>query len=392
MRSRKALWLLFLAALTCSCQTNELTAPAPKKKIGSIGEVKINSKSDFEYGVGPLFSTPWEPARNLTTAEKVTLGRHLFYDKNLSKNRSQSCATCHQQERAFTDGLKRSVGSTGELHPRGAMSLANVGYAASLSWANPLLIELESQALLPLFGENPVEMGLKSWAEAEERIQERPIYAQLFKAAFPEETEQGIVPQITDALAAFQRTLLSNNSTYDRYLLGEAEISSAALLGAELFSSEKFECFHCHAEPYFTDHFHYENKRSYQALYHNTGLYNLEQGDYPLENTGVFEVTGNQQDMGRFKAPTLRNIAVTAPYMHDGSISTLEGVLDHYAAGGRTIESGERKGVGSESPYLSELVRPIEMSASEREQLLAFLSSLTDEEFLSNPELGNPWP
>jgi cytochrome c peroxidase len=172
-----------------------------------------------------------------------------------------------------------------------------------------------------------------------------------------------------------------------------AAISDSARRGYELFSSERLECFHCHAGFALTDHVNYEGKAFFDDPFHNTGLYNVDgQGAYPEPNTGVLSVTGRERDMGRFKAPTLRNIAVTAPYMHDGSIASLDAVLDHYAAGGRTLSEGEHAGVGSASPLKSNLIQGFTLSDSERADVLAFLHSLTDEGFLTDARFADPWP
>ncbi|MBM4364440.1 MAG: di-heme enzyme, partial [Deltaproteobacteria bacterium] len=153
------------------------------------------------------------------------------------------------------------------------------------------------------------------------------------------------------------------------------------------------ECSHCHGGFAFTDSVTFTTLAFDEMPFHNTGLYNLGgDGTYPPDNHGLLGFTDVASDMGRFKAPTLRNIAVTAPYMHDGSIATLDGVLDHYAAGGRTISSGEHAGVGSRNPYKDPLVAGFTLTAERRADLVAFLEALTDEEFLTDPRLADPWP
>jgi cytochrome c peroxidase len=141
-----------------------------------------------------------------------------------------------------------------------------------------------------------------------------------------------------------------------------------------------------------TDSASYVGKTLEETAFHNTGLYDLGgTGDYPQGNRGLYEFTRDPADMGRFKAPTLRNVAVTAPYMHDGSIATLDEVLDHYASGGRTIASGPHAGVGRDNPYKSELINGFELSAQERADLMAFLHALTDVAFLGDPRFADPW-
>ncbi len=352
----------------------------------------IDRPTAYEWDLPQAFPTPWEPADNPTTEEKVELGRHLFYDTRLSSTGETSCASCHRQELAFTDGRARALGSTGELHPRSSMSLANVGYAATLTWAHPFLYELERQVLVPLFGDDPIEHGLGEAADLEEALLEEPAYERLFERAFPDAKQLGTLHQAALALGAFQRTLISGTSPYDAWLNGDVDaISPAARRGYALFHSEKLECFHCHSGFNFTDHVHFADKAFFETPFHNTGLYNIDgQGAYPEPNTGTMSVTLDPRDMGQFKAPTLRNIAVTAPYMHDGSIATLSEVLDHYAAGGRTLE-GDGAGNGSLNPLKDPLLVGFTLSDDERADVVAFLESLTDERFLTNPAHANPW-
>jgi cytochrome c peroxidase len=152
------------------------------------------------------------------------------------------------------------------------------------------------------------------------------------------------------------------------------------------------ECFHCHGGFNFTDSTTHANSRVDRIGYHNTGLYNLGgDGQYPSDNSGLFDMTGNRRDMGRFKAPTLRNIEVTAPYMHDGSVATLEEAIAHYARGGRLIEDGANAGDGRRSPYKSEFIRGFEISDAERIDLIAFLKSLTDRRVLSDQRWSSPF-
>lgn len=350
--------------------------------------------SEYDWDLPAGFPVPWEPENNPTTKEKVELGRHLFYDVRLSGNDTTSCATCHMQEKAFTDERPVGVGSTGESHTRGSMSLANVGYASTLTWAHPLLYELERQSLLPIFGEGPIELGMKDAHALEEKLADISRYQELFADAFPNAVPLITLQQITQALGAFQRTLISGRSPYDRWIQGQDEdaITEEAKQGYELFNSERLECFHCHVGFNLSDHTHWAQKPFFDAPFHNTGLYNIGgTGEYPSPNTGVHNVSEDASDMGRFKAPTLRNIAVTAPYMHDGSIETLSEVLDHYAAGGRTVASGPHAGNGSLNPFKSDLISGFDLDEEERAALLAFFQSLTDEEFLTNPDFANPW-
>ena len=375
------------------------------------------------------FPPPDIPPDNPLTWERVELGRLLFYDTKLSGNQTFSCASCHEQALAFTDGRARALGSTGEVHPRGAMALANIAYAGTLAWANPLLFALEEQALIPMFGENPIELGLTGKEDVLfARLNADARYRRLFAEAFPGEADPVSLGTITKALASFQRTLISGNSPYDRYALGldDDAISPAAKRGEVLFfdanfgSGVKRECSHCHGGFNFTASVDHANNVAERPM-HNNALYNLRcedfglppielpqcdtnppapqcegrgpqaMGCYPPDNLGAYEISQNTADMGKFKAPTLRNIAVTAPYMHDGSIADLDGVLDHYTAGGRTISEGPYAGVGADSPARGQFVLEFEMTERQREDLLAFLDALTDEEFLTNPRFADPF-
>lgn len=371
------------------------TAPSSGDDGGGVQPNPDSTRDDeFVFELPAGFPKPAVPADNPMSAAKVELGRHLFYDTRLSGNETMSCASCHRQELAFTDGRAVSVGSTGEHTLRASMSLANVAYASTLTWANPLLLALEGQAMVPMFGTSPIELGLTSEEQLRQRLRDDPTYQRLFAAAYPEEQEPFTVRRIAQALGSFQRTLISGNSPFDAFLYGKdrSAISEAAVRGYELFNSEKLECFHCHSGFNLSDHTHFEGKPFIERLYHNTGLYNLNgTGAYPEPNTGVMSVTTEPRDMGRFRAPSLRNVAVTAPYMHDGSIATLSEVLDHYAAGGRTIEDGPFAGNGSKNPHKSVLLLGFELTEEERAAVLAFLESLTDTTFLTNPRFSDPW-
>jgi cytochrome c peroxidase len=338
------------------------------------------------------FPVPRVPADNPMSAVKVELGRHLFYDKRLSQNGTQACASCHRQEYAFTDGRTHGVGSTGQAHVRNSMTLTNVAYASRLTWANGLLDRLEDQALVPMFGDTPIELGLRDEAVLHDRLAADPAYVALFAAAFPDERAPITIGNVTRAIASFERTLISANSPYDRYTRGDADaLSPSARRGMELFLSERLECFHCHGGFDFSDAIDHRGMAEPERAFHNNGLYDLDgKGAYPASDRGLIVLTGRPEDMGRFKAPTLRNVAVTAPYMHDGSIATLDEVIDHYAAGGRTIASGPNAGVGSDSPRKDAFVAGFVLSAAERVDLIAFLRSLTDGDFLTDPRFADP--
>ncbi|ADO68225.1 Di-heme cytochrome-c peroxidase [Stigmatella aurantiaca DW4/3-1] len=347
----------------------------------------------YDWRLPTGFPKPRVPADNPMTAAKVELGRRLFYDTRLSLNGTQSCASCHQQALAFTDAKVHAVGSTGASHRRNAQGLGNVGYFTSFTWANPSIGDLELQVLTPLFGTEPVELGFGGrQEELLARLRQDADTAARFAEAFPGEAEPVSLATLTRALASFERALISGNSPYDRYVYGGQvdALSTSAKRGLDLFMSERLECHHCHSGFNFVDATVTEQTAAPIKPFHNTGLYNEDgKGSYPATDPGVVELTGNPEDMGRFRASSLRNVAVTAPYMHDGSIATLSEVLDHYAAGGKA-RMGLPEG-GQASPLQSGFVRGFTLTAQERQDVLAFLESLTDPEFLSDPRFSNPF-
>lgn len=344
----------------------------------------------YDWNLPPGFPYPKVPADNPMTSEKVELGRYLFYDRRLSLNQTQSCGSCHQQWRAFADARGRGLGSTGQLHPRGPMSLVNVAYAPVLTWANPNVRTLEQQALVPMFGDHPIELGMTGKEDLLlRRLKLDRRYRKLFPAAFPSDADPFRIANVTKAIASFERTILSGDSPYDEYRRGDDPnaISQSAKRGEALFFSERLECFHCHGGFNFTGSVDYLGKGFAEIEFHNTGLY-LK---YAEPNVGLYEFTRQEEDLGKFKAPTLRNIALTAPYMHDGSVPTLESAIEHYRAGGRTIRTGPRAGRGFDNPNKSEFVKSFELTASEKSDLLAFLRSLTDRAVLTDPAFSDPF-
>lgn len=371
-----------------------LTAVAACGDAGTFIVEQRPAGGDWQWSLPAFFPTPKVPDANPMSVAKVELGRHLFYEKRLSGNGGQSCGSCHHQDKAFTDGRPHAVGSTGELHPRRAQSLTNVAFNATLTWANPSLVTLERQMETPLFGESPVEMGVNDGNRVEvlARLQTDADYPARFAAAFPESADPITWAHVIQAIAAFERTLISGASKYDRYLAGEITLEPAEQRGMALFFGEKAECFHCHGSFNFNDQIVHAASRVVETPFHNTGLYNLGgTGAFPEPNRGVFELSARPDDMGRFRAASLRNVEVTGPYMHDGSIATLEDVLRFYAAGGRVITSGPNAGDGRVNPYKSDLVTRIDLSDQEQADVIAFLRTLTDHTFLNDPRFSNPF-
>lgn len=336
------------------------------------------------------FPKPLIPANNPMTAAKALLGRYLFYDKRISANGTASCATCHRQEMAFTDGRARALGATGQSHPRSSMSLVNVAYNNAFNWSDPGVHSLEEQVLKPMFSTKPVELGVVK-ADLLRLIRSDATYRALFPQAFPGEASAFTVGNVAKAIASFERTIVSAGSAYDRFhFLGDSNaIPESAKRGEFLFFLDYGgpSCFRCH------DGFNFSDAAgSLPVEFHNTGLYNVAGPlSYRAPNLGLYEHTKRTADIGKFKAPTLRNIALTAPYMHDGSIATLEEVVDHYAAGGRTIGSGPFAGVGHENRAKDKLIHGFFMTPRNRADLVAFLVSLTDKGVTRDEKFADPW-
>jgi cytochrome c peroxidase len=353
----------------------------------AVGLCVPASSADFDWIIPKGFPRPQTPADNPMNAPKVELGRYLFYDQRMSVNGQASCATCHQQDLAFTDGRAHAKGTTGALHPRSSMSLVNVAYAPSLTWANPALSSLEEQALIPMLGTDPLELGLKGREQKFlAAVRRDPVYRKLFQQAFAGEADPFTLSNVTKAIAAFERTIISMRSPYDRYRWDgdSSAISDSAKRGEMLFSSsEKAGCFQCHAGWNFAA-VRFEGSAARRegrmdgmsAAFFNTGVSLFEP-----PNRGVFEQTQRPEDVGKFRPPTLRNIALTAPYMHDGSLATLEDVIDHYAAGGKF-----------DHPNKSRILHPFRLTADDKRDLIEFLKSLTDEEMRHDSRWSNPWP
>jgi cytochrome c peroxidase len=337
--------------------------------------------ADYQWHLPPGFPAPAVPPDNPMSIAKVALGRRLFFEKRLSSSGRYACSSCHRPEMAFTDGLAHARGATGQSVRRGAMSLTNVAYNPAFTWSSDKVRSLESQMRQPLFNEHPVEMGVsKGGALAIHALAADPTYRAQFIAAFPG-AEPLTVKHMIQAIASFERTLISGRSPFDRYVFDDdrSALSDSAKRGMALFYSARVGCAQCHSGINFSGAIVYEGHTKAQALFANTGLYDLDgRGAYPASDRGLIEITHRGADLGKFKVPTLRNVALTAPYMHDGSLPTLDAVLDHYVRGGQ------------KNPLQDARVRPFVLSQAERADLLQFLKSLTDREFVENPDFSEP--
>lgn len=418
---RPSLWAYMKSVVTCilnrifallivialgGCQSSQYERVENK----TLEQVRL-----FQLNAQAGFSMPVIPETNPLTDAKIKLGRYLFYDKRISANEVQSCESCHQQDKAFADGKSLPHGTSGDLLARNSQGLSNVAYNVNYTWANPTLTTLEQQILIPLTAEapDPVEIGINGSNQEEiiQRFRVLPIYQDMFSAAFPDENDPFTLSNMIKALASFNRILISDRSPFDK-----GELSASAKRGQDLFFSEKADCFHCHDGFNFSISSKTEKSIAIASQrFFNNGLYNLSQdGDYPINNQGAFSVTSNDKDKGSFRPPSLRNVELTAPYMHDGSINTLEGVVEFYANGGRNItqvndvenlalinqslgkgdnEIAHLLGDGRDNPnkLANGFVTGFTATAQEKEDLVNFLKSLTDQEFITDERFSNPF-
>jgi cytochrome c peroxidase len=323
----------------------------------------------YIWHLPPGVIPPPVPADNPMSDAKVALGRRLFYDADLSLDGTISCGTCHEQHRAFTEGNASHPGVGGVPGRRNVMALANAAYFTPLTWADPTQHGLEQQMLVPLQGTHPVEMGMAGKdAELAKRLSADPCYQQMFAAAFPDTGGRIDVAAVGKALASFERTLISYDAPYDRFRRGDkTAMSDTAQRGLKLFTVR--HCETCHAEPDFTD-----------LKFHNIGLYDEDgAGAYPARDHGLIEVTQRAGDEGRVRTPSLRNVALTGPYMHDGSVKSLADAIRRHLDGDAAaspLRDGALKGVSASDADINDLV--------------GFLQSLTDSGFVTNPDFALP--
>lgn len=322
-----------------------------------------NGPTPYYLAIPQGFPEPLIPDDKPMTVEGVALGRKLFYDPILSADFTQSCSSCHNQKFGFTDnGLQFSEGVDGISGDRNSMAIINLAWGANFFW-DGRSATLEEQALEPVT--NPIEMHLE-WDVAVDRLLNDADYPGLFDGAFgTSDITSGLA---ADAMAQFMRTLVSGNSRYDGYLRrdGTAQFTPDEIEGEVIFNTEDGDCFHCHGTILLTDN-----------EFHNNGL------DDNVTSTGLGAVTGDPNQFGMFKAPTLRNIELTAPYMHDGRFATLEEVVDHYSEGVKYSSTID--------PLMKKVADGgLQLTPQKKQQLIAFLKTFTDQEFIDNPAYSDP--
>ena len=287
---------------------------------------------------------------------KVALGRRLFFETRLSVTGRYSCASCHEPARSFTDGRPLGIGATGEPTRNNAMALVNVAYNTSYGWAKPQVTTLEAQMLQPLLNEHPVEIGVKGREiQVAALLTQDADYRSAFASAFRESGGRATFDLMVKAIAAFERTLISGRSPFDRYVFGgeHSALTEEAKRGMALFYSSRLGCSGCHSG------------------FNFAGNWRDSQGA-----TGEPSFANNGTGAAAMRVPTLRNVAITAPYMHDGRFSTLDAVVAHYESVGRRVGTTH---TGKRQPG----IRSFTLDAMERAQLVAFLQSLTDPEFMA---------
>ena len=301
--------------------------------------------------IPPGFPAPIFPADNEFTEERWQLGKKLFYDPIMSSDYSVSCASCHRPEYAFSDIVPVSEGVAHRLGTRNAPSLANVAYHPYYTREGGVPT-LEMQILVPIQEHAEFDFNILLVAD---RLAADSAYARMSRLAYQRNPDAFV---ITRAIATFERTMLSGESRYDLYLAGNTQaLTNEEKAGMNLFFSDRLSCNSCHTGFNFTDY-------SFQ----NNGLYET------YADPGRFRLTGIESDQALFKVPSLRNVEWTAPYMHDGSMATLESVMEHYSSGGKA------------HPHKSAFIKPLHLSMQEKRELIAFLKSLTDDDFINNPK------
>jgi cytochrome c peroxidase len=324
-----------------------------------------------------------------TNSPITNLGGYLFFDRRLSINNTRSCGTCHNPQFAFTDGYKRSLGAFADLHQRNTQPLFNLSYLKYFTAADSTLHSPLQQMNNPLFNTHPIEMGVKGNEETIlNKIREDKLYQELFSKANSEITFENI----KFAISNFIFSLQSTNSNHDKYIKGDTNaLNKSEKRGKDLFFSSELKCVTCHGGFNFSTP-SITNEKGDTLFYFNTGLYNIDdKGAYPQYDQGLFQFTKNKADMGKFRVPTLRNLAYTAPYLHDGSAASLMEIINIYANGGRKITSGINKGDGKSNPYKHSFISGFFISETDKLDLNNFLLSLSDSSFIQNKNYQNPF-
>jgi cytochrome c peroxidase len=354
---KKLLVILIAVSTIFSCKKKEGCTDPSATNYNMEAEIDNGSCifNTTPYTIATPFGFPDMiiPTDNPTTVEGIALGDKLFHDKILSGDGTQSCASCHMQTAGFSDTNRFSAGIDGLMGDRNASAIINAGWNTTNFW-DGRAITLEDQAFGPVV--NPIEMN-DTWPNVENKLNANQEYKQLFKEVFNINNIDST--HVVRAIAQFERTLVSANSKFDKYLNNEVQLSPSELNGYTIFNTEKGDCFHCHGTQLFMDN-----------SFHNNGL-----DAEPFTDLGLAKITGNTEDNGKFKTPTLRNIEASAPYMHDGRFATLEEVVEHYNSGGvysSTIDPKMKKvGIG------------LQLTNQEKADLIAYLKTLTDTDFIS---------
>jgi cytochrome c peroxidase len=313
-------------------------------------------------------------------SDQELLGKALFFEKNLSANGTKSCATCHDPAFAFTDGYRRSSTIYGENLLHNAPSLLNASYLKVYDWANPQVNTLEQQMQRPLFGQHPKELDVDSVKAIVWLLKDKK-YQKLIKNAYSK--KEFTFAKAMESIVAFQKRLVSVNAKYDVFLASKNKsvFSDSELRGYNLFFSAKLKCSQCHSGTFFTT-----ATSTVEGSFQNIGLYNVaNKNSYPLPDQGLGAITNRPEDIGKFRVPSLRNVSLTAPYMHDGSVDTLGEVLDIYAHGGRNIDYGLYLGNGKNNKFKSKLIQGFDLNKQQKTDLINFLYTLTDSTVLQNP-------
>jgi cytochrome c peroxidase len=304
-------------------------------------------------------------SRNLPSEQKIKLGRYLFYDTRLSINNTKSCGSCHDPKFSFTDGYRRSIGAYGDLTEHNAPPLINLIFNQYLTAADSSLHFPEQQIQNPMFHDAPIELGWKNHEQGLlQRISSDQTYQQLFQKAFPNEKQKFTLKNVQYSISSFVKTIVSFESAYDKKALNKNEQK-----GFQLFQSKELKCSQCHSGVNF-------NQPQFQSSpYFNTGFFS-----HTSLNKGLFAFTNKKADWGKYKVPTLRNLAFTAPYLHDGSAETLEQVIQLYEIGGQPSAINKHP-----------LITGFKLNSQQRSELIAFLLSLSDSTVITNNAYTNPW-